>query len=132
MISKTVGVETKRDAWGIEAKKATTLRRMRAIQLLIWINRIAKGEKKKEKSEAMRLRGTIIKPTQGMKKRLVKNPMRENRLKWRATKGAVPKIATPVTRKESKIYFRIFFFQEMFGRKKISSHFSLFKIRGTR
>jgi hypothetical protein len=43
MISKTVGVERKRDAWGMEAKKATTLMRIRAIQSLICINRVAKG-----------------------------------------------------------------------------------------
>jgi hypothetical protein len=105
--------------------------RMRAIQLSIWINKVAKGEKKKEKSAAMRLRGVIIKPTQGIKKRLVKKPMGENRLKWSATKGAVPKIATPVTRKESRLYFRIFPLQEIFGRGKNVSHFRFLKRRGT-
>jgi hypothetical protein len=65
----------------MEAKKATPLRRMSVIKSLICINRVARGRKKKEKKEAMRLRGTMRKPTHGMKRRLVKNPMRENRLK---------------------------------------------------
>jgi hypothetical protein len=68
------------------------------------ISRVAKGWKKKEKMEAIRLRGTMRKPTQGMAKRLVRSPMREIRLKWSATKGAVPSIATPV----ETIEFRIF------------------------
>jgi hypothetical protein len=85
------------------------------------IKRVAKGRKKKEKMEAVRLKGTIKKPTQGMMKRLVRNPMGAKRLKWKATQGAVPKMATPVTRRESLIYFEIFFFQEVFRRKEISS-----------
>jgi hypothetical protein len=48
----------------------------------------------------MRLRGTMRKPTQGMKKRFVTNPIGEIRLKWSMTKGAVPKMATLVTRRE--------------------------------
>jgi hypothetical protein len=83
------------------------------------IKKLAKGVKKKEKMEAVRLKGTIRKPTQGMMNRLVKNPMGAKRLKWRATKGAVPKMATPVTRSESMIYFEIFFFQEAFGKREI-------------
>src|SRR4030042_6641000 len=102
----------------MEAKKATTLRRVRVMKSLMWIKRVARGEKKKEKREAMRLRGTMKKPTHGMNRRLVKNPTGANRLKWRATKGAGPKMATPVTRRESMIYFKIFPFQEVFGRRE--------------
>jgi hypothetical protein len=85
------------------------------------IKRVAKGRKKKEKMEAVRLKGTIRKPTQGMMKMLVIKPMGAKRLKWRATKGAVPKMATPVTRRESVIYFEIFFVQEVLRRREISS-----------
>ena len=88
---------------------------------LMLIRKVAKGVEKKEKMEAVRLKGTMRKPTQGMMKRLVKNPMGEKRLKWRATKGAVPKIATPVTRRESMIYFKMFFFQGVFRRREIPS-----------
>jgi hypothetical protein len=88
---------------------------------LMLIRRAAKGVKKKEKIEAVRLNGTIRKPTQGMIKRLVKNPMGAKRLKWRATKGAVPTMATPVTRRESRIYLEKFLFQEVFRRREISS-----------
>ena len=121
MISKTVGVETKNEAKGREAKKANTLRRTRVTKPLMLIRKVAKGVKKKEKMEAVRLSGTIRKPTQGMIKRLVKNPIGAKRLKWRATKGAVPIMATPVTRRGSRIYFEIFFFQEVLRRKEIPS-----------
>jgi hypothetical protein len=87
----------------------------------ILIRKVAKGMKKKEKMEAVRLKGTIKKPTHGMIKRLVMNPMGAKRLKWRATKGAVPKMATPVARRESLVYFEIFFFQEVSRRREISS-----------
>jgi hypothetical protein len=56
--------------------------------------------------EAKRPRGTMRKPTQGIKKRLVRNPTGEIRLKWSATKGAVPSMATAVARRESFVYFR--------------------------
>ncbi len=87
----------------------------------ILIRSVAKGTKKKEKMEAARLRGTIRKPTHGIMKRLVINPTGAKRLKWSATKGAVPKMATPVTRRGSVKYFNIFFFQEVFRRREISS-----------
>ena len=93
------------------------------IKPLMSIRKVAKGVKKKEKMEAVRLKGTMRKPTQGMMRRLVKNPIGEKRLKWRATKGAVPKIATPVTRRESRIYFNTFSFHEVLGRRKIPSCF---------
>ena len=121
MISKMVGVETKSEANGREAKKASTLSRIRAIKPLMLIKKVAKGVKKKEKMEAVRLKGTMRKPTQGIIKRLVKNPIGEKRLKWSATKGAVPKMATPVTRRESMIYLKIFFFHEVFRRREIPS-----------
>jgi len=121
MISKTVGVETKNEANGKEAKKANTLRRIRVMKPLMLIRRAAKGVKKKEKIEAVRLNGTIRKPTQGMIKRFVKNPIGAKRLKWRATKGAVPIMATPVTRRGNRIYFEIFFFQEVLRRREIPS-----------
>jgi hypothetical protein len=104
----------------MEAKKANTLIRIRVMKPFKLIRKVAKGVRKKEKTEAMRLKGTMIKPTQGMIMRLVKNPIGEKRLKWRATKGAVPKMATPVTRRESMIYFKIFFFQEVLRRRKFS------------
>src|SRR4030042_4750280 len=132
MISKTVGVETKKEANGTEARKANTLRSIRVMKLFILIRKVAKGMKKKEKIEAVRLNGTIRKPTQGMMKRLVINPTGAKRLKWRATKGKVPKMATPVTRRESLIYFRIFFFQEACRRRGISSCLNSSRIRGTR
>jgi hypothetical protein len=116
-----VGVETKNEAKGREAKKANTLRRIDVMNPFISIKRVAKGRKKKEKMEAVRLKGTIRKPTQGMMKRLVINPTGAKRLKWRAAKGAVPKMATPVTRRESLIYLEIFFIQEVFRRSEISS-----------
>ena len=105
----------------MEAKKANTLIRIRVIKPLMLIRKVANGMKKKEKMEAVRLKGTIRKPTQGMMNRLVKNPMGAKRLKWSATKGAVPKMATPVTRRESMIYFKIFFFHEVFRRREIPS-----------
>jgi hypothetical protein len=88
---------------------------------LMLIRKAANGVKKKEKMEAVRLKGTIRKPTQGMIKRLVRNPMGAKRLKWRATKGAVPMMATPVTRRESRTYLEIFFFQEVLRRREIPS-----------
>ena len=103
--------------------KANTLRRIRVIKPLMLIRKVAKGVKTKEEMEAVRLKGTMRKPTHGMMKRLVINPIGEKRLKWRATKGAVPKMATPVTRRESMKYFKIFFFQEIFGRRSIPSCF---------
>jgi hypothetical protein len=94
--------------------------------------RVAKGEKKKEKMEATRLKGTMRNPTQGMTKRLVTNPMGEILLKWRATKGAVPRMATPVTRREIFTYFQIFCFHEVFGDREIPSCFSPRRMRGTK
>src|SRR5512139_4040801 len=105
----------------MEAKKVSTLSRIRVIKPLMLIRKLAKGAKKKERMEARRLSGTMRKPTQGMIKRLVKNPIGEKRLKWRATRGTVPKIATPVTRRESMIYFKRFFFHEVFRRREIPS-----------
>jgi hypothetical protein len=67
-----------------------------------------------------------------MNKRLVKKPMAENRLKWRATKGAVPQMATPVTSRESRIYLKIIFFQEVFVKRKRPSCFRPRRIPGTR
>ena len=106
--------------------------RIRAIKPLMLIKKVAKGVKKKEKMEAVRLKGTMRKPTHGMMKRLVKNPMGEKRLKWSATKGAVPKMATPVTRRESMIYLKIFFFHEVFRRMEIPSCLNPSRMRGTR
>jgi hypothetical protein len=101
MISKTVGVETKKEANGMEARNAKTLRRIKVMKLLMLSKRVAKGEKKKEKIEATRLKGTMRNPTQGMTKRLVTSPMGEILLKWKATKGEVPRMATPVARRET-------------------------------
>lgn len=78
------------------------------------------------------LRGTMRKPTQGMAKRLVTNPMGEIRLKWSATKGAVPNVATAETRKENLIYFQMVCLQEVFREGKISSRFNIARVRGTR
>jgi hypothetical protein len=63
MISRAVGVETKNEAKGMEAKNATILRRIKVRMSLMWIKRVAKGYKKKERIEAKRLRGTMRKPT---------------------------------------------------------------------
>ena len=95
-----MGVEIKTEANGMEAANAKTLRRIRVMKPLMLSKGVAKGEKKKEKMEATRLKGTMRNPTQGMTKRLVTNPMGEILLKWRATKGPVPRMATPVTRRE--------------------------------
>ena len=103
MISKNVGVETKSEANGREAMKANILRRIRVMKLLMLTRNVARGVKKKEKMEAVRLRGTMKKPTQGTMNRFVTNPTGAKRLKCRATKGAVPTMATPVTRRESMI-----------------------------
>ena len=82
------------------------MRRIRVRNSLMWIRSEARGLKQKEKTEALSARGTIRKPTQGMMKRLVTNPTGEIRLKWRATKGAVPRMATAVTRREILAYSR--------------------------
>ncbi len=103
----------------MDARKASTLSRRRVMNPLIWIRKEAIGVKKNEKTEAARLRGTIRNPTHGMMKRLVKNPMGEKRLKWKATNGAVPKMATPVTRRGRVTYFKRFFFQEVSRRREI-------------
>jgi len=131
MISKAVGVETKREANGMEAKNAKTLRRIKVMKSLILSKKVAKGEKKKEKIEATRLKGTMRNPTHGMTKRLVTNPMGEIRLKWSATKGAVPRVATAVTRREIFIYFQIFFFHVAFEGRDSPSFFSPSRILGT-
>ena len=65
------------------------------------IKEVAKGYQMKERREATRARGTMRNPTQGMTKRLVSSPIGEIRLKWRVTKGVVPRMATPLTRRES-------------------------------
>ena len=71
----------KREANGMEARNAKTLRRIKIIKPLMLSKRLAKGEKKNEKIEAIRLKGTMRNPTQGMTKRLVTNPMGETLLK---------------------------------------------------
>ncbi len=43
MISRAVGVETKNEAKGMEAKKATILRRIKVRKSLMWMKRVAKG-----------------------------------------------------------------------------------------
>ena len=57
------------------------MRRIRVMKLLMLIKKVAVGERKKERIEAARLKGTMMNPTQGMAKRLDTNPTGEMRLK---------------------------------------------------
>ena len=93
-----MGVETLKSLRG---KWAKNLIKIMALSMMI-SSSLRKGraivDEMREEIDMIRPRGTVTKPRRGIRMRLGMMPIKEKRLKYKATRGSVPNVADTVAK----------------------------------